>query len=78
MSKLNNIERRQLKLFIKNLVEKHSNNIVVKIKITDNHHAECLCENKLSDGQNHTIEVLFAKRIAFLIYDDCMFSQILL
>ena len=79
MKTLNNISRRELKLRIKKLVESKSNNIVIKIDITDSHHAECHCQNKFScDNEMHTIEVLMNDKMMFLIYEDCLFSQIVL
>ena len=74
--KLNNIQRKELKLKVKNFVEKNTNNIVQKSTIITPNHIECYCENKLSDS--HIIDVLLGNKSIHLIYDGCLFlSKIL-
>jgi len=69
--KLNNIERKKLKLKIKNFIENNTNNVVQKSNIITPNHIECYCENKLSSG--HIIDVLIGNKSIHLIYDNCLF-----
>jgi len=69
--KLNNIERKKLKLKIKNFIENNTNNVVQKSNIITPNHIECYCENKLSN--EHIIDVLVGDRSINLVYDSCLF-----
>lgn len=69
--KLNNLQRKELKLKIKMFVESNTNNVVQKSNIVTPNHIECHCENKLSS--NHIIDVLIENKSIHLIYDGCLF-----
>jgi len=74
--RLNNVQRKELKLEIKTFIENNTNNVVLKSNIITPSHIECICKNKLSKG--HIIDVLINKSSIHLVYDGALFlSKIL-